>query len=158
MTVEGTPCTRPAGWGAGNGGTGLCCDHNGHPPVRSGRPLKEPPEDAAVQIQALAAVLTRAQMADYFAISEGTLWKWMQKHPELADAYKQGRARVIRDVAASLLSKVRAGDLTAMIFFLKTQAGWKETQRIESEQNVNIGTSDAAEDFTRRIVRLASSN
>jgi hypothetical protein len=39
-------------------------------------------------------------------------------------------------VAQNLIQKARSGDLGAQIFYLKTQAGWKETQRVEGAGNV----------------------
>ena len=55
----------------------------------------------------------------------------MQRQPEIEERYKKGKAKAVGAIASSLIQKAREGDTTCMIFFLKTQAGWKETQRID---------------------------
>jgi hypothetical protein len=39
-----------------------------------------------------------------------------------------GKAETIAKVAGSLVKKALNGDTTSAIFYLKTQAGWKETE------------------------------
>jgi hypothetical protein len=70
-------------------------------------------------------------MADYFGIGRTTFFSMMQREPEIAARYKKGKARAIGSIAQSLITKARAGDTASMIFFLKTQGGWRETTRIE---------------------------
>jgi len=67
-------------------------------------------------------------MADYFGISETTLREVEARQPEVSDAYKRGKAKAIGNVAKNLISQAQTGNMTAAIFYLKTQAGWKETQ------------------------------
>lgn len=43
--------------------------------------------------------------------------------------YKKGRARAIGAIAQTLITKARAGDTIAMLFYLKTQGGWREADR-----------------------------
>jgi hypothetical protein len=83
------------------------------------------------QVEALAAVLSKGQMADYFNISETTFREIEDRQPEVSDAYKRGKAKAIGNVAKNLISQAQAGNITAAIFYLKTQAGWKETQTHE---------------------------
>ena len=54
-----------------------------------------------------------------------------QRDPEVDARYKRGKAKAIAHVANGLLQKARAGDTTSAIFYLKTQAGWRETTEIE---------------------------
>jgi hypothetical protein len=55
----------------------------------------------------------------------------MEREPDISEAYKRGRAKAICDVAEGLIAKARGGDTASAIFFLKTQAGWRETDRLE---------------------------
>lgn len=52
----------------------------------------------------------------------------------LRDHFKEiiavGKAKVITKVADSLIRQALAGNMTAAIFFLKTQAGWRETATV----------------------------
>ena len=83
------------------------------------------------QVEALAAVLSKAQMADYFNISETTFREVESRQPEVSDAYKRGKAKAIGNVAKNLIQQAQEGNISAAIFYLKTQAGWKETQTHE---------------------------
>jgi hypothetical protein len=92
-------------------------------------------EQQRSEVETLAAVLTAEQMADYFGMGRTTFFSLMQRDPEIAARYKKGRARAVGSVAQSLITKARAGDTACMIFFLKTQGGWRETTRIEHLDN-----------------------
>ena len=93
-----------------------------------GRPVIVFDEAKTAQVEALAAVLSKGQMADYFGISETTLREVEKRQPEVSDAYKKGRAKAIGNVAKNLIQKANDGNITAAIFYLKTQAGWREEQ------------------------------
>jgi IS30 family transposase len=84
-----------------------------------------------VQVEALAAYLTSDQIADYFGVARSTWYSILERDPEVFERYKRGKADAIRSVAGGLLQKARDGDTTSAIFYLKTQAGWRETSRVE---------------------------
>lgn len=50
---------------------------------------------------------------------------------EFADAIKKGRAIGLAKVANKLMDKALGGDTASIIFFLKTQGGWKEKQEVD---------------------------
>ena len=83
----------------------------------------------AAEVETLAAVLTSAQIADFLGIGRTTFYAILDRDRDLAERYKRGRARAVGAVAQSLITKARAGNVTAMIFYLKTQGGWRETWR-----------------------------
>ena len=84
-----------------------------------------------VEVETLAAVLTTEQIADFFGIGRTTFFALMARDDEIAERYKKGKARAIGAIAQTLISKARAGDTTSMIFYLKTQAGWRETAGLQ---------------------------
>ncbi|MFN3262126.1 MAG: hypothetical protein ACE37J_16360 [Pikeienuella sp.] len=88
-------------------------------------------EAQRAEVETLAAVLTAGQMADYFGIGRTTLFSLMDRDPDFAERYKRGKARAVGAIAQSLIAKARGGDTACMIFFLKTQAGWREKDRLE---------------------------
>ena len=98
---------------------------------QGGRPMVELTEKQISEVETLAAILTTEQIADYFGISRKTWYNIMERNEEVFTHYKRGKARAIASVASNLVTKANSGDLGAQIFFLKTQAGWKETQKIE---------------------------
>ena len=84
------------------------------------------------QVEALAAQgLTQQQIADALGISVSTLDNRKRDNEEFRDAIKRGKAKGIAKVTNKLFEQIQSGNVTATIFFLKTQAGWKEAQVID---------------------------
>ena len=83
-----------------------------------GRKAKTLTDKQRREVETLGAVLPVEQIAAYFGVGKTTF-------------YKRGKAKAIRDVAGGLLQKARSGDTASAIFYLKTQAGWRETDRME---------------------------
>jgi hypothetical protein len=104
---------------------------NGRQGEGGGRPPVVFTQEQVAQYEALAAVMSKYQIADYFGISETTLREVESRQPEVSDAYKKGKAKAIGAIGQSLVKQAREGNLGAQIFYLKTQAGWKETERRE---------------------------
>lgn len=87
--------------------------------------------DEVREVETLAALLNQDQIADYLGIARNTFRAICERDAEVLERYKRGKAKAIAHVANGLLQKARAGDTTSMIFYLKTQAGWRETERPE---------------------------
>jgi len=102
---------------------------------KGGRPLIVLTDEQRSELETLAAVLNVEQIADYFGISRRVFYDIMERDEEVSAQYKKGKARAVGFVAQNLIQKARSGDLGAQIFYLKTQAGWKETQRLEGAGN-----------------------
>ena len=102
---------------------------------KGGRPLIVLTEEQRGEIETLASVLSTEQIADYLGIGRSTFFEILDRDPEVSGLYKKGRAKAVGFVAQNLMQKARSGDLGAQIFYLKTQAGWKETQRLEGAGN-----------------------
>ena len=91
-----------------------------------GRARKKLTKEQAVQVEALAAFLTVEQIADYFGIGRRTFYDIMERDADVSARYKKGSAEAIRISAQGLMEKVRDGNITAIIFHLKTRGGWRE--------------------------------
>lgn len=96
-----------------------------------GRKAKTLTDEQKTQLTALAACLSQEQVADYFGITPKTFRAMMERDSEISTLYKKGKAEAIQEVATGLVMKAKEGDLGAMCFYLKTQAGWRETNRTE---------------------------
>ena len=106
-------------------------DGGGRPPVVFNA-------EQTAQVRALSSVLTKGQIADYFGISETTLRAVEERQPEVSEAYKKGRSEAVLDIASNLMSQARDGNTTAAIFFLKTKAGWRETDAPQNQQPITL--------------------
>ena len=118
---------------------------NGRQGEGGGRPPVVFDEAKIAQVEALAAVLSKKQLADYFGICENTLREVEGRQPEVSEAYQKGRGKAIAGVGSNLITQARNGNVTAAIFYLKTQAGWKEDHVEERElppMIVNANESD----------------
>lgn len=109
-------------------------------------------DEQKAEVETLAAVLTAEQVADYFGIGRRTLYNMMQRDEEIAARYKRGKAKAIGMIAQGLINKARAGDTTSMIFFLKTQAEWRETSQID--HRLPEEPEEAGQDAVERLKEI----
>lgn len=105
-------------------------------------------EKQVIQVEALASVLTLEQIADYFGIARNTFTAICERQPEVVEHYKKGKTKAIANVAQNLIRQAQEGNTTAIIFYLKTQAGWRENQEIETNgtprpTQININVKSA---------------
>jgi hypothetical protein len=122
---------------------------NGRQGEGGGRPAVVFDDEQIAQVKALASVLSKGQLADYFGVSENTFREIEKRQPEVSEAYKKGKGNAIASVGSNLINQARNGNVTAAIFYLKTQAGWKESEQ------TTVSTSP---DNTVTVVRAAKSN
>lgn len=100
-----------------------------------GRPKIKFDEKKIAQVEALASRLNRDQIADYFGIGRSTYYLVEERQPEVREAYDKGKAKAVKDVAGSLLEQALNGNMTAAIFYLKTQANWSEKTQVDVTTN-----------------------
>ena len=103
-------------------------------------------EEEKMHVEALASVLTSEQIADYLGIARQTFYDIMERDPSVSVRYKKGRAKAVGNIAQNLLQQAQKGNITAAIFYLKTQAGWHETQILEAAKGVSIHIDAQDED------------
>lgn len=101
------------------------------------RPQKKLTEKQIIQLEALASVLTLEQIAEYFGMHRDTFNAICERQPEVFQQYKKGKSKAIATVAQNLIRQAQEGNVTAIIFYLKTQAGWRETDS-DAEQSTQI--------------------
>ena len=88
-----------------------------------GRPPHQPTDQTRLQAKTLAAVgIKHEDIAAKIGICADTLVKYYKQ--ELDD----GRVDANAQIGKSLYEQAKSGNTAAMIFWLKTRAGWKETQ------------------------------
>ena len=114
-------------------------------PAMARKPIELSDEQRG-EIETRGALLNQDQIADYLGISRTTFHAIMDRDPDIGERYKRGKAKAIAHVARGLLQKARAGDTVSSIFFLKTQAGWRETDRLEHAGGLTINVVDRSDD------------
>ena len=92
-----------------------------------GRPLTVFDDKMTSEVERLAAMLTVAQMGDFFGCGETTMHEIFKRQPEVSEAYHRGRAKIIGAIAQNLIQKAMAGNDRSQEFFLATQGGWSKT-------------------------------
>ena len=70
--------------------------------------------------------LTQEQIHRYYGWSKDVWYARCKEHPELRDGFYQGKAKTISFVAGKLMELVKKGNLSAIIFYLKTQGRFSE--------------------------------
>lgn len=79
-------------------------------------------EDGLLRIQGWARDgLTNEDIAFNIGVTAKTLYEWMIKYSEISEALKEGKDVIDRRIENALAKKAEAGDVTAMIFWLKNR-------------------------------------
>jgi hypothetical protein len=92
----------------------------------AGRPEYKKTDEDAKNVEALTiAGVPQKLVSKILKISEPTL----RKH--YRDELDTSKAKANAVISQSLFKLAREGNVTAQIFWLKTQAGWKETNHVE---------------------------
>jgi hypothetical protein len=97
----------------------------------TGRPKWVPTDEINDQAQEMASRgLTVAQIADCLGLGERTVYEKQKDYPQFMQAIKKGRAEGLQSVSNALFEKATQGNVTAMIYYLKTRdrANWGENQ------------------------------
>jgi len=91
-----------------------------------GQPPHEPTDITRDLVQIHVTVgTTQTHIAQILGIDMKTLRKWYRADLDLS------KAKANATIGGALFNKAKNGDTTAMIFWMKTQAGWREKDRGE---------------------------
>ena len=111
-------------------------------------------DDQILQVEALSAYLSIEQIADYFGFSGMTFHEIKKRQPEVLLAYKKGKAKAIGIVASKLMKLIDQGDVTAVIFYLKTQGGWSTESKGTNIIKISFGNRTATEIINSTLTAL----
>lgn len=105
-------------------------------PIAKGKSEKWLDADGLILLQGWARDgLTDEQIAHNIGINTATLYDWKKKYPNISNALKKGKEVVDFAVENALLKKALAGDVTAMIFWLKNRRRDKWRDRYDMRTN-----------------------
>jgi len=132
-----------------------------------------------ISSEALAAAVRKwngnvAAVARSLGVSRGTVYNRMKDDPVLVEAMTDSREEMLDNVESALYAEVLNRNITAMIFWLKTQGkhrGWVERQEISgpgggavhyeydysklSDEELKAAILDEASSITRRAASSA---
>lgn len=101
-------------------------------------PTFMPDEKDILEVEMLAGLgLTKYLIQNYFGHSRDVWTKAEKREPNLKKAFNRGQAKTIARVSGKLYELIMQGNITAIMFYLKTRAGWSEKYNPELDCNVN---------------------
>lgn len=103
-------------------------------------------EKQLLEIEEMAVGMTIEQIANYFGFCRDTFYNICERNPAVLRHYKKGKSVMIKETVGHLMSKIREGDSASIFFYLKTQAGWRETK------DINISNEDGSLRPIKQIV------
>lgn len=107
------------------------------PPVLKGWGMPVVDEALLQRIRTYASIgATKANIAWALGIHPTTLYRAEKRNPELTAAFAQGKNEGLLFVMGKVRKLIETGDKTAMFFYLKCQAGWRERG---DAPTVNVG-------------------
>ena len=93
---------------------------------KDGRPVFIPTEDQKFLVTMMSSTgIPHERQAKAIGVNSKTLRKYFKKELQV------GRNRAHAEIAGALYKRALDGNVPAQIFYLKTQAGWREAQRLE---------------------------
>ena len=96
------------------------------PGKKDGRPVFIPTEDQKFLVTMMSSTgIPHERQAKAIGVNSKTLRKYFKKELQV------GRNRAHAEIAGALYKRAIDGNVPAQIFYLKTQAGWREAQRLE---------------------------
>jgi|TARA_B100001939_G_C16896229_1_gene597755 predicted transcriptional regulator len=106
-----------------------------------GRPAHEPNAETKTLARTLSAVgVTYEDIASKLQISSDTLTKYYKTELD------EGRIDANAQIARSLFEQAKTGNTSAQMFWLKTRAGWKETDRREIDGTIHLSWDEWVDD------------
>lgn len=102
---------------------------------KGGRPPIILTDEQKKKVKQMASVCTTQQIADYLGVSRPVFFDILNRDEEVSILYKKGRVEGHNIVAGKLMDKIQNGDVTAMIFYLKTQSKWSNDKEEEIKDN-----------------------
>ena len=110
-----------------------------------GRPEIVLTDEQIAEVEELAGHFTLEQTAEYFGISKKTFISIRERSPEVFTLYKKGRAkkhlRYSKMLEAKAMGESIIGDSACLMFYLKTQSGWREKETVNHFLNEPITMS-----------------
>ena len=117
----------------------------------AGRPPYKVTKEILDKVETLAAQgLNELQICHCIGWSKDTLIRKKKQYKELSEAIKRGKSKGIALVTSELLKKIKLGDTTAQIFYLKNRAPeeWRDRR-----ENVNTNLHSVSNELKDALLK-----
>jgi hypothetical protein len=105
----------------------------------TGRPRGRPPADAAARIEKLASEGWALHgIAKTLGMDKETLARRLEDHPELRNAFDNGREAERRALHNSLYKAALNGQIAAAMFLLKARHGYREGDQSDQANRLTV--------------------
>lgn len=95
--------------------------------------------------------LTIEQVAQSVGVNQDTIYTWIKRFPEIAEALKNGKEEANAIIENKLFQKALTGNMTAIIFYLKNN--WRDKY---NDSQLSPDELKLAKAKTRKVVAEAS--
>jgi transposase len=117
--------------------------------VAGTKPSHKPTKDNREKVMRFVVLgLPEDRIAGHLGISKSTLRKHYEKE------LKDGKELLNGEVVGHLISRIREGDVTSTIFWLKTRAGWREAHRADPPEKPTEKPRDIRDDLSEAALRI----
>jgi hypothetical protein len=105
-----------------------------------------------------------SQVAKNLNCENKTIYNYVNKYPDLQEVINDTREKMIDFAESKLLKKIKQGDTTAIIFFLKTQGkhrGYSEKIGLDTNinfSNTQIELTDEAFEKGQEFIKLLTNS
>lgn len=105
-----------------------------------GRPSEYRPEYCDMVIEAMGQGISVAAFAGTIGVACDTVYQWMKRHAEFADAVSRARAKQLLAWEQKLIRSKKGAETMASIFALKNIAPdqWRDVRNVQHEHNVKV--------------------
>jgi transposase-like protein len=118
--------------------------------LKTGRPSVISDEKLKVALNATRAGLGHRTISEILGVSTSTLSKWKREYPDFSQQITEARSHGKASVAVSLVNAARQGNVTAMIFYLKSRCPeFREERRTKKDRNAEREVHDFVETLAR---------
>lgn len=110
-------------------------------PKKRGRPSEYDPSFCQIAIDALEKGFSKEAVAGHLRINKDTLYQYIKKHPDFADAIKEGLelSRIFWEKKAlETITHTKAGtqlNSTSWIFNMKNRFGWRDKMEVSVDED-----------------------
>lgn len=84
-------------------------------------------------------------------VTRETIDNWRKADPEFDKAINTIKERQKEWVEGKLMTAIENGNVASIMFFLKTQCGWRETQKVEVENTNDVDVREMLKELRKDL-------